>query len=74
MITIALEITRGYPRTTTHVDILDKCGLSKLAYVGSIKLDLNLITILVEKWDQDCCTFHLPMGKMSVTLFDIYHI
>lgn len=63
MTTTTLELVQAFPRTIMHDDILERCGLRELAYVGSIQLDLPLLTTLVENWDQDYCTFHYPKMK-----------
>lgn len=74
MTIMTLELARAFPRMAMHDDILERCGLGELAYTGSIQLDLPLLTMLGEFWDQYFCTFHLPIGEMIVTLLDIYHI
>lgn len=72
MTTSALEITQGFPKITMYDDILDRCRLSKLAYARSVNLDLHLSIALVEHWNQDYYSFHLPMDEMIVTLLDVY--
>ncbi|XP_010648970.1 serine/threonine-protein phosphatase 7 long form homolog [Vitis vinifera] len=39
--------------------------------IGHITLDWGLITSLVEKWRLETYTFHLPVGKMTITLQDV---
>ena len=36
--------------------------------VRHISLDWSLITSLVEQWQPETYTFHLPIGDMTVTL------
>ena len=40
-------------------------------HIGHITLDWGLITSLVEKWHPKTHTFHLPVGKMTITLQDV---
>ena len=40
-------------------------------HIGHITLDWGLITGLVEKWHPETHTFHLPIGKMTITLQDV---
>ena len=37
----------------------------------SRKIDHGLITTLVERWQLETYTFHLPYGEMSITLQDV---
>ena len=39
--------------------------------VGHISLDWPLITSLVERWQSETHTFHLPIREMTVTLQDV---
>lgn len=72
--TITLELARAFPTTTQSNDIQERSGLREFAYIGSIHLDLPLLTTLVEIWDQDYYSFHLPTSEMTVTLLDVYQI
>lgn len=55
-------------------DILEQCNLGDLAYVGSVQIDISLLTTLVEWWDLDYGTFHLPPTEMTMSLDDVYCI
>lgn len=33
-----------------------------------------MLMALVERWNEDTCTFHLPIGEMTITLEDVHHI
>jgi len=74
MITITLEKARGLPRTNQIDDILSKYRLVDLAIIKHVQQDFPLLTTLAERWDPTCYSFHLPLGEMTITLMDIYHI
>ena len=42
--------------------------LEGLLQVLNIDLDHALITVLVERWQPETHSFHLPHGKMTITL------
>lgn len=74
MRTITLDLVQAFLTTAQSDDILERSGLRELAYTRSIQLDLPLLIALVERWDQDCCSFHLPTNEMTIMLLDIYQI
>ena len=39
--------------------------------MGHAKVDWPLITTLVETWRQEMHTFHMLVGKMTITLQDV---
>ena len=56
------------PRITQHIDAV---GFIELFKVPNTEVDHTLITALVEQWSLETHTFHLPHGKMCITLQDI---
>lgn len=40
----------------------------------AIRFHPVMLMALMERWDPDTCTFHLPIGEMMVTLEDLYRI
>ena len=46
-------------------------GFYGVYHVGHISLDWPLITSLVERWQPETHTFHLPIGEMTITLQDV---
>lgn len=64
----------GQMTFTMHLDILpilERFQLDKIAQLGMIKIDKDLISALVERWRRETHTFHLPVGEMTVTLEDV---
>ncbi|CAI0560287.1 unnamed protein product [Linum tenue] len=37
-------------------------------------LDMALLSALVERWQPDTNTFHMPFGEISILLHDVHHI
>ena len=46
-------------------------GLDGLLWVPNIDIDHSLIMALVERWQPETHSFHLPHGEMTITLQDI---
>ncbi|KAF3635293.1 hypothetical protein FXO38_24711 [Capsicum annuum] len=42
-----------------------------LVRIGKIQFDHKLATAMVERWRQETHTFHLPFGKVTITLQDV---
>ena len=53
------------------IDIIKLVGLEGLFRFPSREIDHGLITALVERWQLETHTFHLPHGEMSITLEDV---
>lgn len=53
---------------------MEDISLSYLAFADYIFHDQDMLIALMERWDPNSNTFHLPTGKITVTLEDIYMI
>lgn len=53
---------------------IEAMGLRHILYVPEFRVNMGLLTALVERWHSKTCTFHLLMGEMTVTLEDVYRI
>lgn len=53
---------------------IEAMGLRHVLYVPEFRVNMGLLTALAERWHSETCTFHLPMGEMTVTLEDVYRI
>lgn len=53
---------------------IEAMGLRHVLYVPKFQANMGLLTALAERWHSETCTFHLPMGEMTVTLEDVYRI
>ena len=53
------------------VNIIKAFGLEGLLWVPSREIDHGLITALVERWQPETYTFHMPYGEVSITLQDV---
>lgn len=53
---------------------IKEMGLRHVLYVPEFQANMGLLTALAERWHSEMCTFHLPMGEMTVTLEDVYKI
>lgn len=74
MRTIDPELVWAFLAIAHLDDILERSELKEMAYAWIIHLDTPLLMTLVERWDQDCYSFHLPTGEMNITLLDVYQI
>ena len=50
---------------------LHQCRLYRVTRLPHIDIDWSLVTSLVERWQPNTHTFHLPTCEMSITLQDI---
>ncbi|XP_074342493.1 serine/threonine-protein phosphatase 7 long form homolog [Apium graveolens] len=50
---------------------LQSTGFYGVARVASIQIDCSLISALIERWQPETHTFHLPMGDVTITLQDV---
>ena len=53
------------------VPILERFRLHHVARLGSMKIDVDLITAAVERWRQETHSFNMTVGEMSITLQDV---
>ena len=53
------------------IDIIKLVGLEGLFRAPSREIDHCLISTLVELWQPETHTLHLPHGEMSITLEDV---
>lgn len=74
MRTSTLDMAQVFPYLAQVDGILDQCGLANLAYANNIQVYTMLLIALIERWDLDYYTFHLPIGEMMVSIKDIYHM
>lgn len=51
--------------------ILERFNLAHLARLGTIRLDRDLITAILERWRRETHSFHLPTGEITITLEDV---
>ena len=48
-----------------------RAGFYGIYRLGHIMIDWPLITCLVERWQPETHTFHVPIGEMMITLQDV---
>ncbi|KAE8736290.1 Alpha/beta hydrolase domain-containing protein 17B [Hibiscus syriacus] len=70
-----LETFIKNPRIPTPERILPYLASAGFGYIaiiiGSCKLELVLISALIERWRPETHTFHLPCGEATITLEDV---
>ena len=60
------------PQLGEHIpQYLHQCRLYCVTCLPHIDINWSLVTSLVEQWQLDTYTFHLPTCEMSITLQDI---
>nr|XP_004490105.1 protein MAIN-LIKE 2-like [Cicer arietinum] len=53
---------------------LQQAGFGEVIKLGNYKIDVGLITAMVERWRPETHTFHLSLGECTITLEDVYYI
>ena len=51
--------------------ILERFRLHHVASLGSMRIDVDLITSAVERWRRETHSFNMAFGEMSITLEDV---
>ncbi|GLJ53604.1 hypothetical protein SUGI_1143530 [Cryptomeria japonica] len=60
--------------TEAEIDCIATTGLYEVMHMPMIQMNHEMIMVLVERWHNKMCTFHLAQGEMTVTLEDVWHI
>ena len=55
-------------------EVLASLGLYHIMFMPEIKRSNGLLIALVERWNSETSSFHLPIGEAIVTLEDVWHI
>ncbi|XP_070056642.1 serine/threonine-protein phosphatase 7 long form homolog [Nicotiana tomentosiformis] len=50
---------------------LQDTGFYRIVEIGRLQLDWSLITALIEQWQPETHTFHLPIGEATITLQEV---
>ena len=68
----SLEFSNREPVVDDRVvNIIKALGLEGLLWVLGREIDHGLITALVERWQRETHTFHMPHGEVNITLQDV---
>lgn len=55
-------------------ELLHAVGLWDVMTMLTIRYHSVMLMVLMERWDEDTSTLLLPVGEMTITLEDVYHI
>lgn len=69
-----LDKAQDWVRSNQDNNMLNMVGLYNLEIVGHVQINFSFLTSLVEWWELDSNTFHLPTSEMTVTLLYVYKI
>lgn len=50
---------------------MSESGLTSIQRTNLTKIDPNLVTVFVERWNMETSSFHVPFGEMTITLDDV---
>lgn len=64
-----LELTQ--PTADWFQDVFRYYGLSGLCYAAYITIFYEMLTIFIKRWHPETLSFHLHMGKRTITLDDV---
>jgi len=70
----AFTYAQSWPQSKESLSLFEDISLSHLVFVDYIYHDRDMLTTLMERWDPNSNTFHLPIGEIIVTLKDVYRI
>jgi len=71
---VVLEKAKRWLKMNHEDDILMISRLNDLVMVIHIQYDLPLLIALMERWNPNMNTFHLPPCEMNITLLNVYII
>jgi len=67
-------IMQQWPQSQKDWSLIEELSLSYLTFADYIYHDKDMLIALMERWDPNSNTFHLPTGEISVTLEDVCKI
>ncbi|XP_070049698.1 serine/threonine-protein phosphatase 7 long form homolog [Nicotiana tomentosiformis] len=65
------DFLKAHPLYPRIVRRLQDTGFYRIVEIGRLQLDWSLITALIERWRPETHTFHLSIGKATITLQDV---
>jgi len=71
---IAFTIAQQWIQSQEDWSLLEELSLSYLAFTDYIFHYRDMLIALMERWDLNSNTFHLPTREIMITLEDVYRI
>ncbi|XP_019260283.1 PREDICTED: serine/threonine-protein phosphatase 7 long form homolog [Nicotiana attenuata] len=65
------EFIRDHPLHPRIVRRLQDTGFYGIIEIGRFQFDWPFITAMIERWQSETCTFHLPIDEATITLEDV---